>query len=233
MMRESVAVAEHKKPEWIPNCLTDVVLAGGTLESFENGPLGGGADGFGVVWHATSSAGGQPVPAPGKYVLEDICDWEDIVKFPDLDAYDWKGQAEAQLCNADRKNQVVEYMSWNAQFLRLTHLMGFENALVSMAIEPEACLAFFDAVTDYKIKIVERVAEYFKPDFFTNFDDVATERGLFMSPTAYRELIKPGHKRLNEAIRAHGIYPIMHCCGLCESIIPDFIDEGAAGQNRR
>ena len=62
-----------------------------------------------------------------------------------------------------------------------------------------------EAITDYKIEIVKKAAQYFKPDFFTSFDDVATERGLFMSPGVYRELIKPHHKRLNDAVKAYGM----------------------------
>ena len=104
--------------------------------------------------------------------------------------------------------------------------MGFENALCAMIEDPEACLAFFDAVADYKIRLAERAAHYFKPDMITSFDDVATERGLFMAPDVYRELIKPSHTKVNQAIREMGILPAVHCCGNCEEIIPDFIDEG-------
>lgn len=217
----------HKIPEWVPNQMADIALAGAMFETFENGPLGGGKDDFGIEWHCTQSAGGQAVPAAGQILLEDICDWQDVIKFPDLDQYDWAKMAEDQIGAVNRKVQLVEYASWNAQFLRLTHVMGFENALCAMVIEPEACFDFMSAVTDYKIGIVERAAKYFKPDFFTSFDDTATERSTFMSPSIYRELIKPHHKRLNEAVVGNGIIPIMHTCGKCEEIIPDFIDEGA------
>lgn len=222
------ALVEHKIPEWVPNLFNDVIMAGGGIESFENGPPGGGLDGFGVSWHGTRSAAGQPVPF-GKPVLDDITRWEDVVKFPNLDEYDWEGKAAAQLSmpGADRSQKAVEYGIWNAQFLRLTHLMGFENALVAMIEEPEAVEALLSAITDYKIRLVERVVKYYKPDIITSYDDTATERGLFMSPATYRTLIKPQHKRLNDAIKALGAIPFMHTCGKCEAIIPDFIDEGA------
>lgn len=146
--------------------------------------------------------------------------------FPDLDAYDWEEAAKRQLSAGNPETQLVEYQCWNWSFLRLTHLMGFENALCAMIEDPEACLAFFDAVADYKIKLAERAYEYFKPDMLTSFDDVATERGLFMSPEAYRDLIKPSHIKVNKAIKDMGMIPAIHCCGNCEEIIPDFIDEG-------
>lgn len=217
----------HEVPEWVPNTMSVVASAGATGETFENGPIGGGTDGFGVEWHCTESAAGQAVPAPGRYVLDDVCDWEDKVTFPDLDKFDWAELARRQLAGVNRDEKVIEYSSWNGHFLRLTHLMGFENALCAMATDPEACFAFMSALTDYKIKIVERAAEYFRPDLFTSFDDTATELGTFMSPKVYREMIMPNHKRLNDAIRAYGMMPVIHTCGRCEDIVPDFIEEGA------
>jgi hypothetical protein len=222
-----LATVKHKVPEWIPNEWTDVYPAGGSFETFENGPTGGGMDGFNVLWHTSQSAASQAVPAVVKnHVLEDITLWEDIVKFPNLDAFDWQGAADFQLANTNRELKAVEYGCWNAQFLRLTHLMGFENALCAMYEEPDVCFALLSAVTDYKIKLAEKIAKYFRPDILTTFIDVATERGLFMSPSMYRELISPQHKRLNEAIESLNMIPFVHCCGKCEEIIPDFIDEG-------
>ncbi|WKY48178.1 uroporphyrinogen decarboxylase family protein [Eubacteriaceae bacterium ES3] len=225
-----MATVEHKKPEWVPNEMSDVILVGGSFEVFENGPLGGGLDGFGVTWHATESAGGQPVPG-GKPVLEDVTAWEDLVTFPELDAVDWEGSAAMQfgIMGADRDQRVVEYGIWNGQFLRLTHLMGFENALCAMVEEPEACQALFSAITDYKINLVERIAKHFKPDIITNFDDIATEKSLFMSPVTYRELIKPEHKRLNDAIKSLDIIPFIHTCGCVEAVIPDYVEIGTVG----
>lgn len=222
-----LAAVEHQKPEWVPNEMSDVIMYGGAFETFENGPAGGGLDGFGVTWHATESAGGQPVPG-GKPVLDDIEMWEDVVKFPNLDDFDWEGSAamQAGMMGNDRDQRAVEYGMWNGQFLRLTHLMGFENALCALLEEPEACDALFTAVTDYKIQCVERIAKYFKPDIITSYDDIAAEKGLFMSPATYRSLIKPHHKRLNDAIRAHGIEPFIHTCGKCEEIIPDYAEIG-------
>ena len=223
-----LAFLNHENTQWIPNIFADVCFCGGNHETFENGPVGGGYDGFGVKWVATSSASGQGVPAPNHIVLDDVTAWEEVVKFPDLDAFDWQELAQRQLKDNKDRSKVVEYHAWNSQFLRLTHLMGFENALCALYEEPEACCALMSALTDYKIRLIERAHDYFHPDSFVNYDDVATERGLFISPEIYREYIKPHHKRMNDAAKAYGMIPQQHCCGYCEDIIPDFIDEGSA-----
>lgn len=228
--REAVlAVLNHETADFMPSYFTNVVFCGGSREDFENGPSGGGLDGFGVKWHSSDTGGGQSVPEANWIVLDDVTKWRDVVQFPDLDAYDWEGEAARQKANYDPVNQILEYHAWNSQFLRVTHLMGFENGLCAFAEEPEACRDLMEAITDYKIRLIERAAHYFKPDSFVNYDDVATSRNLFLSRKTYQELVKPCHKRMNDAAKAYGMLPQQHCCGYCEDLIEDFIEEGSVG----
>jgi hypothetical protein len=222
-----LAILNHEPHDHVGNCFTDVCGAGGNLEFFENGPPGGGRDGFGLEWTSTASAMGGGIPAPNSALLHDIQDWKRVVKFPNLDDYDWEGQAAAQLANFNPKAQIIEYGMWNGQFLRMAHLMGFEDCLIAMVEEPEASYEFLEAVTDYKIRLAEYAVKYFKPDAICVFDDVATERGPFMSPETYRRLIKPLHKKFNDAVRAMGVIPNLHVCGKCDILVHDFAEEGA------
>ena len=199
--KENILALYHHQPlQHVPNFMTDIYGTGGDKETFDCGPAGGGLDGFGVMWQGTSSAMGAGVP----------------------------GQAREQLKNFDPKNQIQEYGFFNGHFLRLMHLMGFENGLIAMATEPEACKDLMEAITDYRIQAVDYVAKYFKPDSICLFDDFATERGLFISPKNYRELIKPYHKKLFDAIKSYDIIPNMHVCGVCQDVVEDFLDEGIA-----
>ena len=223
-----LTLVEHKKTDYVPLYGANVVAGcGGALEEYENGPAGGGFDAFGVKWEGTASAGAAHVPLADPIVLTDITAWEDQVKFPDVDRIPWQEMARAQLANVDRSKVFVNYSAYNAQFLRVTHLMGFVEGLCAFSEEPEACEALLSAITDYRIKCLERIAAYFKPDFYTAYDDVATQFSLFISPNVYRTLIKPQHKRVNDAARALGILPIINTCGKCEELIGDYIDEGA------
>ncbi|MCC8162641.1 MAG: hypothetical protein LIO86_05615 [Lachnospiraceae bacterium] len=197
----------------------------------EKGPIGGGYDGFGVRWITPASGGGAPIPAPGEFLLEDICDWREVVKFPDLDAFDWAADAEAALAQVDRTVQAVNFGLGNGVYERLAALMGFEEALCAMVTDPEEVNAFFTALTDWKIEFVKKIKKYYHPDTITYFDDIATERDLFMSPDAYRKLIKPHHKRFAQAVTNMGIKPILHCCGHAEVIVEDMIDCGWVAWN--
>lgn len=222
-----MAFLNHEPVDWIPVFGVDNTLFGGQFEYWENGPMEGGLDGFGNGWIPTESAGGQPALDPANIPLDDVCDWEDVVKFPDLDAIDWQKYSDEQYGIWKPNGRVIEYYTWNSVFLRFTHLLGFENALCAFYEEPEASKALCDAIADYKCRLLERVAEYIHPETYVHLDDVATERSLFMSPDIYREFIKPGHIKMNECAKSLGMLPIIHICGKCEAIIPDIIEEGS------
>ena len=223
-----LAYLNHEETDYVPNMYLDLAMAGGQLEWWENGPITGGEDGFGCKWIPTESAGGQPALDPFCIILDDVCDWEDVVKFPDLDAIDWEEYAGQQLKDVDRENKVLEYHTWNSVYLRFAHLLGFENALCSLYEEPEASKDLINAIADYKIRLIDYVAKYIKPDSMITYDDIATERSTFMSPDAYREFFKEPHKRMADAMLSYGIIPQKHTCGRCEEVLDDYIDEGIA-----
>lgn len=198
---------------------------------FENGPLGGGYDGFGLLWAAPESGGGQPIPAPNQCLLPDITKWKETVQFPKPENYHWKEDADMLLSDLNRDTMLVRYEDMNGCFDRLEMLMGFENALIALMEEPEAVSEFFDALIDYKIKALHLAFEYFKPDVVTFYDDVAAQLSPFMSPAVYKELIAPCHKRYVDEVKRLGAIPTLHCCGKAESLIESFIDEGFAEWN--
>ncbi len=221
-----LATINHETADYVPDYVSDVNAFGGPRETFENGPIGGGMDAFGLRWLCTRSANGQAVPDPKCHPVPDVTEWKKYLRLPNLDEYDWEGQAAVQGMNADRDRKVSIYMAWNSMFLRFTHLLGFENALLAMVEEPEASYDMMEAICEYKCRQVDYIVRYFKPDIITSFIDVCAQGGPFMSPALYRELIKPLQKRVNDAIRSCGVLPSVHNCGKCEILIPDFIEEG-------
>ena len=231
-------VLMHKEPAYTPMHIIDCAVTGfGALPGpdFEKGPIGGGYDGFGVRWITPSSGGGSPIPAPGEFLMtfEDVPNWRDHVTFPDLDAFDWKGFAEKDLAGfdgkgIDRETHVVEYGCGNGPFERVAALMGFEDALLALALYPEDTKELVEAIIDWKITQIPYIKKYINPDTLTNYDDICTENGPFLSPEMYRDIIKPGTKRFYDAIREAGMIPIQHTCGFAEDFVEDFIEIGAA-----
>jgi uroporphyrinogen-III decarboxylase len=106
--------------------------------------------------------------------------------------------------------------------------MGIENAMIAMYEEPEAVNDFFAAHTDFKLRLLDKAAYYYKPDIYIHGDDVASAFGLFMSPQVYRKLCNPYEKKLTHAGMEYGLIVEHHVCGKVDEIIPDIVDTGAS-----
>jgi hypothetical protein len=140
----------------------------------------GFVDGFGVHWESSSSAPGGLIPEPGNFILKDITRWKKDITIPDVEKYDWEkivGDGSGRF-PVDRDKAAFAIIGNCGLWERLAALMGFEGAMIAMMEEPEACYDLLSAITDYKIALAKKAAQYFKPDTFINFEDIATPRNL-------------------------------------------------------
>jgi hypothetical protein len=228
----------HEENEYMPLFLglgpaADATFVGVLSPTDWGQEFAGWVDGFGVRWVTTDFAVGGKIPAPGEFILKDVTRWKKDITIPDVEKYDWQKFAEQEcaLFNIDRDKQALCFLANAGVWERFAALMGFEDAMIALIEEPEACNELFTAITDHKIRLAEKAAKYYKADVFINFDDIATERNLFMSPETFRNLIKPHWKRLHNAVKNLGMIPVQHICGYAETCIEDYIETGAAGWN--
>ena len=62
---------------------------------------------------------------------------------------------------------------------------------------------------------------------FITGTDFGTQRGLFISVAAYRELYKPFHQRVNKLVHQKSQWKtFIHSCGGVRELLPEFIDAG-------
>jgi hypothetical protein len=62
---------------------------------------------------------------------------------------------------------------------------------------------------------------------FVTGTDFGTQNGPFISPTAYRKLFQPFHRRVNDWIHQHTPWKTFtHTCGSIIALMPDMIDAG-------
>lgn len=232
LKENSLAALRHETYDFIPSHFDHLMAGFGAVAgpAIEKGPMGGGLDGFGVAWVPTASGSGAPVPVPGKHMMdsETIVDWKNIVTIPNPSEFDWKSCADFELTMGNPKEQAIEFGCGTGPFERLVALMGFEEALMAFATEPEACYDLMSAVTDFKIECMPYIKKYYNAEIFTHYDDIATQQCTFMSPELYRQYIKPLHKRLCDGARSYDMIPIQHTCGRADALIEDFIETGAA-----
>lgn len=244
--RENALIAyRHGTPAWPPCFFTDIGMFMANPEMERYCGHGTGPDGFGVSWTYVPEATAAMVTPGAKPLLEDIADWREVVKFPDLEAIDWKAQAEKDLhtnfgafvagaglipyedgktCMDGDKLGVC--MVINGSFERLHALMGMENALCALIEDPEACYDFFGAMADYKIAYFKKIAQYYPVDVINAHDDYGTNDRMFMSPDLWRKLLKPHLKRIVDAVHEMGLIYQHHSCGYIEPIFGDLVEIG-------
>lgn len=229
--RENALLAmHHQEPEWVPavfdcvyNC-NDVI---GDRPLFEDGD-----DCFGIHWIRSGPETNfithvDPNRPP---VLEDVTQWREQVKFPDLDQYDWEG--EAALITPDiRREKLICYVMPLGIFERTHTLMRFEDALCAYLEEPEEMYELCGALADYKIDLVHHIAKYLKPDLICYHDDWAMQTGPFLPKHVWEEIIKPHTQRIYDTVKSYGINMVHHSCGKVESYIPDMLEMGIDGWN--
>jgi hypothetical protein len=223
----------HKVPERIPNsrldvsdyCPLEIAERAPGDGTFEQRFGGTGYDWFGVHWTFQAFAGASMVSPEYPHILGDAASWKSVVKFPDLEAFDWAAMAkrDSPRYDPDKLGCVTILNGW---FERLHSLMGMAEACCALLMEPGAVSDFFGAVTDHKIKLMEKVVAHYPIQMIEIHDDWGHAGNSFFSPEAWRELIEPHVKRIVAFGREKGVYLRFHCCGKVDNLVDLMVGAG-------
>lgn len=211
-----------------PSVIPDATARGFVMEAGNPFPRGGGGkDMFGIEWEFDPAIGGSMV-RPGKPLLLDANDWEDVLAWPDVDSWDWAGSAEKNrgFLTEEKFNIMPFFTGW---YERLISFMDFESAVIAMIDDDQtdAVKALFDKLTDMYINIFEHVIEaYPLVDGFWIHDDWGGSQNTFFSPNTCAEMIVPYMKRVTDFLHSKGKHCDFHCCGNNYSQVPNMIAAG-------
>lgn len=110
-------------------------------------------------------------------------------------------------------------------FERAWSLRGFANFLMDLALEPEFSADLLERITAIQLVLIHRfIALGVDGGYFG--DDYGAQKGLLMSPTTWRHLIKPRLARLFAPFRDAGLPVFMHSDGDIAPILPDLVEIG-------
>jgi len=173
-----------------------------------------------------------PMPSitPQTKVLPDITCWRDYVHVPDLaaecdNAEFWQPYLE-QTRTLDRKKGLLTVAATAGVFERLHFLMGFEDTLCNLLMEPEAMEDLIAAVTEYRLAGFRLIVKYLHPEVVISQDDWGSKTSLFMSPDTWRELIRPAYEKIYGYLKSEGVIIIHHSDSICEPIAEDMAEVG-------
>ncbi len=210
---------KRDQPDWTPHrydgslTLLRPQITPRTVES--------GRDDWGVEWIGTDTAEGSYPDGKPVIGIEDVASFEP----PHTDwawvADDMRRQVAA---NAHRDTLLIAYHEM-VLYERMQLLLGTTNFLMAVALEPEKVETLLDKITDYQ-RLLTRTLMQTGVDGVRFTDDWGTQSSLFISPVAWRRLIKPRLKILYDEVKRCGGLVFQHSCGRIEAIVPDLIEIG-------
>lgn len=210
----------HEKPLWMPHQYRSTQFALCPANQDMPRSMSSATDDWFGVQYEFSEAFGTPTPIPG--MLNDITEWREKVKWPDMDDYDWdQGVDKFQR----KENLALATPYGNGLFERMHMFIDFENALVDLLMEPEECKNFFMALADYKIEIFNRMYERYKFDYVIYNDDWGTANDAFFSVDTMKELLYEPTKKIFDAIHEKGVMIQFHNCGKIDRFIPYIVED--------
>ncbi len=115
----------------------------------------------------------------------------------------------------------------------MKHTMGIrdvEEWYISTAMRRDYVYKVFEKQCEIALKNVEKLAPVLGDKVqavFVSGTDFGTQRGPFLSPTAYRDLYKPFQKAINDKIHELTNWKVfIHSCGGIYPLLPDLIEAG-------
>ena len=156
----------------------------------------------------------------------------DIVRYPWPDPHDpirRKGLKERVKWIRD-ETDCAAVLNLQSGFVHTSqYLRGFEDWFLDFRRDRRLLETLFDAVLEVSMAICKELLEEVgaEVDVVMGSDDLGLQGGLMVSPEAYRDLIKPRHKRYFRLM--HDMSPakvFFHTCGSVVDILDDLVEIG-------
>lgn len=143
----------HDQPEWVPTAAEGLAWIGPPVVER---CTAAGRDAFGVHWSYEARAEGGTFPTSGGHTISDLARWKEQITIPDIDAMAWDAIA-TYADGIDRDHHLLCGFIELGLFERSYLLLGMSEALMGYVAEPELMYDLLGALTDYKIRLIERL----------------------------------------------------------------------------
>ena len=126
---------------------------------------------------------------------------------------------------------IVFCPGWSPLFWGACEAFGMETALVTLAIKPEVFEAYIRRQHEYYMDFLTRGLDAAAGhcDICWLGDDYAGQKAMLISPSHWRQYIKPYLAEQVSAARSRGMYVLLHSCGAIRPILSDLADIGVNG----
>ena len=162
------------------------------------------------------------------FAVKERAAWEELIKpllTPERRRINFEAYRDAKRAAAEQER----FFCWSGvnSFELMHPVCGHEFMLMGMATDPDWVRDMAMTFADVTIALQEILfEEEGLPDGIWYYEDMGFKQRPFMSPTMYREIIKPAHAKTIAYAHSLGLEVIMHSCGFVEPLLPDMVDAG-------
>lgn len=178
-------------------------------------------DDFGVEWNR--SGADKDIGVVDDPLFPDP-EEELVFRMPVLDEKRLRKEYEALIRSREDRFCIAGFGF--CMFERSWSLMGMENLLMRMIIDPDSLEELYDRICEYNLHMIDIALEYKEIDGILFGDDWGQQRGMIMGPGHWRHFIKPRMKRMYDRVHEGGKYVLQHSCGDCSEILGDLVEIG-------
>lgn len=184
-------------------------------------------DDFGCVW--TTAVDGFT----GTVTKHPLADWNDFntYKFPEpsictgLGKMDWD-QARKDVKKAKENGHFTSGgLRHGHTFLQLSDLRGYEALTFDFTDDEPNLIKLIEKLEEFNAYIINQYVDM-DVDMVSYAEDLGMQFGPMLSPTHFKQYIKPSYQRLMKPARDKGCIVHMHSDGDIRSLVDDLIDGG-------
>jgi uroporphyrinogen-III decarboxylase len=185
------------------------------------------------AWGVTKSwpegtPGPFPVHTQDKIVVQDIENWRDYVKVPNVvyDAEEWEPFIEMAE-KIDKNEQFVTGYFAPGVFEQCHYLCEIQNTMMYFYTNPDEMHEMIDMITQFELDYAAEFCKYVHPEAMFHHDDWGSQISTFISPEMFREFYKPAYEKIYGYYKSHGVQLIVHHSdSYAATLVPDMIDMG-------
>lgn len=165
----------------------------------------------------------------GSWPLRDAMSVDDLKQFPwpEPDWWDFSSLPQA-IRQVDPERKLYLRFRIGSVFELAWQIRGMQEFLMDLASQPEIPMYIMERLTEVHVENLKRVLAIAGDDLdmVYYYDDVATARSLMISPSMYRDMVRPCHARIIEVAKKYAKPVMYHCDGAIAHLIPDLIELG-------
>lgn len=148
--------------------------------------------------------GSSSIPKYLKFPVESRADWEEFKERLHADdprryAMNWN-----ELKETWKHRDYPLGISCGSLYGWLRNWMGFENAAMACAAEPDLVHDIMEHITNFILKTIDRAVREVQLDFASFWEDMCFRNGPMISPAMFKEFMVPRYKRITDFLRQHG-----------------------------